>query len=103
MRRLMQASGAEVIHLGHNRSVDEVVAAAVQEDAQSVAVTSYQGGHMEYFRYMRERLDEEGPATSGSSGAEVASSSRARSRSSMAPESIGSSRQRTVATSACRG
>jgi methylmalonyl-CoA mutase len=57
MRRLMQASGAEVIHLGHNRSVEEVATAAVQEDAQGVAVTSYQGGHMEYFTYLRERLD----------------------------------------------
>jgi len=60
MRRIMQASGAEVIHLGHNRAVDEVVSAAVQEDAQGVAITSYQGGHMEYFKYMRERLDAEG-------------------------------------------
>jgi methylmalonyl-CoA mutase len=57
MRRLMQASGAEVIHLGHNRSVEEVAVAAVQEDANAVAVTSYQGGHMEYFTYLRERLD----------------------------------------------
>jgi len=57
MRRILQASGAEVIHLGHNRGVDEVVRAAVQEDAQGVAITSYQGGHMEYFTYMRERLD----------------------------------------------
>src|SRR5712671_3390750 len=57
MRRIMQASGAEVIHLGHNRSVEEVANAAVQEDAQGVALTSYQGGHMEYFTYLRERLD----------------------------------------------
>jgi methylmalonyl-CoA mutase len=60
MRRLMQAAGAEVIHLGHNRSVDEVVEAAVQEDAQGVAVTSYQGGHLEFFKYLRRRLDERG-------------------------------------------
>src|SRR5687768_9659671 len=57
MRRILQASGAEVIHLGHNRSVEEVANAAVQEDAQGVALTSYQGGHMEYFLYLRERLD----------------------------------------------
>src|ERR687897_3481818 len=57
MRRILQASGAEVIHLGHNRSVEEVANAAVQEDAQGIALTSYQGGHMEYFVYLRERLD----------------------------------------------
>ncbi|HEX5367492.1 MAG TPA: fused isobutyryl-CoA mutase/GTPase IcmF [Acidimicrobiales bacterium] len=56
MRRLLQAQGAEVVHLGHDRSVDEVVRAAVQEDVQGVAVSSYQGGHLEYFRYLVERL-----------------------------------------------
>src|SRR5688572_7484183 len=56
MRRILQASGAEVIHLGHNRSVDEVVSAALQEDVQGVAVSSYQGGHIEYFKYMLELL-----------------------------------------------
>ncbi|MDX1632667.1 MAG: cobalamin-dependent protein, partial [Thermoanaerobaculia bacterium] len=60
MRRLMQATGAEVIHLGHNRSVEEIVDAAIQEDAQGIAVTSYQGGHMEFFTYMRQMLDERG-------------------------------------------
>ncbi len=60
MRRVLQATGAEVIHLGHNRSVEEIVDAAIQEDAQGVAVTSYQGGHMEFFTYMREMLDERG-------------------------------------------
>ncbi len=60
MRRILQASGAEVIHLGHNRSVEEVAIAAVQEDAQGVALTSYQGGHVEYFEYLRKRLDELG-------------------------------------------
>jgi len=60
MRRILQASGVEVIHLGHNRSVDEVATAALQEDAQGVAVTSYQGGHIEFFTYLRERLDELG-------------------------------------------
>src|SRR5499426_145646 len=56
MRRILQASGAEVIHLGHNRSVDEVVSAALQEDVQGVAVSSYQGGHLEYFKYMLDLL-----------------------------------------------
>ncbi len=56
MRRMLQASGAEVIHLGHNRAVDEVVSAALQEDVQGVAVSSYQGGHIEYFKYMLDRL-----------------------------------------------
>ena len=56
MRRLLQAQGAEVIHLGHDRSVADVVAAALQEDAQGVAVSSYQGGHVEYFTYLTERL-----------------------------------------------
>jgi methylmalonyl-CoA mutase len=62
MRRLLQAQGAEVIHLGHNRSVDEVVTAAVCEDVQGVAVSSYQGGHVEYFRYLIDRLRDEGRA-----------------------------------------
>ncbi|MBX3275529.1 MAG: cobalamin-dependent protein [Sandaracinaceae bacterium] len=57
MRRILQASGAEVIHLGHDRSVEEVALAVVQEDVQGVALTSYQGGHVEYFTYLRERLD----------------------------------------------
>src|SRR4051812_8365076 len=56
MRRILQASGAEVIHLGHNRSVDEVVTAALQEDVQGVAISSYQGGHLEYFKYMLDLL-----------------------------------------------
>ena len=60
MRRILQASGCEVIHLGHNRSVDEVVTAALQEDAQGIAVSSYQGGHVEYFRYMLDLLRERG-------------------------------------------
>ncbi len=60
MRRLLQAQGAEVVHLGHNRSVDEVVRAAVEEDVQGVAVSSYQGGHVEYFRYLVDRLRAEG-------------------------------------------
>jgi methylmalonyl-CoA mutase len=60
MRRILQASGAEVIHLGHNRSALDVSTAAVQEDVQAVALSSYQGGHMEYFRYIRELLDARG-------------------------------------------
>src|ERR1700689_5142078 len=60
MRRLLQAQGAEVVHLGHNRSVEEVVTAAVAEDVQGVAVTSYQGGHLEYFKYLGDRLAAEG-------------------------------------------
>src|SRR6185295_1775018 len=60
IRRILQASGAEVIHLGHNRSVDEVVNAALQEDAQGVAVSSYQGGHLEYFKYMIDLLRAQG-------------------------------------------
>lgn len=56
MRRLLQANGVEVIHLGHNRSVQEIVSAALSEDAHAIAVSSYQGGHMEFFRYMRELL-----------------------------------------------
>ncbi len=60
MRRIMQASGAEVIHLGHNRSVLEIVDCAIQEDAQAIAVTSYQGGHMEFFKYMYDLLKDKG-------------------------------------------
>ncbi|MDF1508246.1 methylmalonyl-CoA mutase family protein [Robertmurraya sp. DFI.2.37] len=60
MRRILQASGAEVIHLGHNRSVEEVVNAAIQEDVQGIAMSSYQGGHVEYFKYMYDLLKEKG-------------------------------------------
>lgn len=59
-RRLFQKAGMEVIHIGHNRSVEELVRTAIQEDVNAVCVSSYQGGHMEYFRYLRKRLDEEG-------------------------------------------
>jgi isobutyryl-CoA mutase len=62
MRRILQGSGTEVIHLGHNRSVDEVVEAALQEDVQGLAVSSYQGGHIEYFKYMIDLLRERGGA-----------------------------------------
>ncbi|PWJ44191.1 methylmalonyl-CoA mutase family protein [Sediminitomix flava] len=58
MRRIMQSSGAEVIHLGHNRSVEEIVNCAIQEDVQAIAITSYQGGHVEYFKFMYDLLQE---------------------------------------------
>ena len=60
MRRILQASGGEVIHLGHNRSVQEIVNTAIQEDAQAIAITSYQGGHVEFFKYMHDLLAEKG-------------------------------------------
>ncbi len=60
MRRILQMSGAEVIHLGHNRSVAEIVDCAIQEDVQGIAITSYQGGHLEYFKYMYDLLQEKG-------------------------------------------
>src|SRR6056300_1594549 len=60
MRRILQSSGAEVIHLGHNRSVHEIVDAAIEEDAQGIAVSSYQGGHTEFFKYMYDLLQERG-------------------------------------------
>src|SRR5882757_7090803 len=62
MRRILQSQGAEVIHLGHNRSVDEVVTAAIQEDAQGIAISAYQGGHVEYFTYLVQLLAERGAA-----------------------------------------
>lgn len=60
MRRIMQASGAEIIHLGHNRSVQEIVNCAIQEDVQAIAITSYQGGHVEFFKYMYDLLNQRG-------------------------------------------
>ncbi len=63
MRRIMQSTGAEVIHLGHNRSVQEIVDAAIEEDAQCIAITSYQGGHNEYFKYMYDLLKERGASS----------------------------------------
>jgi isobutyryl-CoA mutase len=62
MRRILMANGAEVIHLGHNRSVDEIVTAALQEDVQGIAISSYQGGHVEYFKYMIDLLKQRGGA-----------------------------------------
>lgn len=60
MRRILQSKGAEIIHLGHNRSVHEIVETAIEEDAQAIAITSYQGGHVEFFKYMKDLLDENG-------------------------------------------
>ncbi|HLP31199.1 MAG TPA: cobalamin-dependent protein, partial [Geothrix sp.] len=60
MRRILQATGCEVIHLGHNRAVQDIVDTAIQEDAQGIAVSSYQGGHVEYFKYMVDLLRERG-------------------------------------------
>ena len=60
MRRILQATGCEVIHLGHNRSVEEIVDCALQEDAHGIAISSYQGGHVEFFKYMLDLLRERG-------------------------------------------
>jgi methylmalonyl-CoA mutase len=60
MRRILQSKGAEIIHLGHNRSVSEIVECAIEEDAQGIAITSYQGGHLEFFKYIKDLLDENG-------------------------------------------
>jgi isobutyryl-CoA mutase len=60
MRRILQSKGAEIIHLGHNRSVREIVECAIEEDAQGIAITSYQGGHVEFFKYMKDLLEENG-------------------------------------------
>ena len=65
MRRLLQSKGAEIIHLGHNRSVREIVEAAIEEDVQGIAITSYQGGHLEFFKYMYDLLHENGCAIFG--------------------------------------
>src|SRR5258706_13785167 len=60
MRRIMQSKGAEIIHLGHNRSVKEIVETASEECVQGIAITSYQGGHVEFFKYMKDLLEENG-------------------------------------------
>src|SRR5437764_746211 len=60
MRRIMQSKGAEIIHLGHNRSVAEIVECAIEEDVHGIAITSYQGGHIEFFKYMKDLLDQNG-------------------------------------------
>ena len=60
MRRILQRSGAEIIHLGHNRSANEIVTTAIEEDVQGIAITSYQGGHIEFFKYIYDLLKEKG-------------------------------------------
>jgi len=60
MRRILQSKGAEIIHLGHNRSVAEIVECAIEEDVHGIAITSYQGGHVEFFKYMKDLLNENG-------------------------------------------
>lgn len=72
MRRILQATGVEVIHLGHDRSVREVVDAAIEEDAQGIALSSYQGGHMEFFKFMVDLIKERVPPASRYSGAAAA-------------------------------
>ena len=72
MRRILQGMGVEVIHLGHNRSVDEVVSAALQEDVQGIAISSYQGGHVEYFKYMVDLLAEHVEVVSGEAATQFA-------------------------------
>ena len=76
MRRLIQAHGAEVVHLGHNRSVADVVRAAIQEDADGIAVSSYQGGHIEYFKYMVDMLRDAGRRRTSACSAAAAARSR---------------------------
>ncbi|MEZ5448014.1 MAG: cobalamin-dependent protein [Thiolinea sp.] len=81
MRRILQSSGAEVIHLGHNRSVAEIVSAALQEDAHAIAISSYQGGHVEYLQYMVDMLRNRMVATSACLPAAAGSSFRKKSAS----------------------
>ncbi len=103
MRRILQARGAEVIHLGHNRSVAEIVDAAIQEDAQGIAVTSYQGGHIEFFKYMIDLLGSAAPATSGlrrRRRGHRAARDRGAARPTASP---GSTRPRTAATMGLEG
>ena len=99
MRRLLQRHGAEVVHLGHNRSVDDVVAAVVEEDPHGVAVSSYQGGHVEYFRYLVDRLRRRATGTSRSTAVAEVSSSPRRSMRSRRTASRASSPRRTVSVS----
>jgi methylmalonyl-CoA mutase len=81
MRRIIQSQGAEVVHLGHNRSVEDVVRAALQEDADAIALSSYQGGHVEYFKYMVDMLKEKGAGHVRVFGAAAAPSRRKKSAS----------------------
>ena len=89
MRRILQASGAEVIHLGHNRSVEEVVNAAIQENVQAIAMSSYQGGHVEYFKYMHDLLKKKALRIFVFMQAAAASSSRKKLKNYMNTESHG--------------
>jgi methylmalonyl-CoA mutase len=102
MRRILQGMGAEVVHLGHNRSVDEVVTAALQEDAQGIAVSSYQGGHNEYFSYMvdllRARGGEHIQVFGGGGGVIVPAEIRA-----LADKGVRIFSPRTASAWACRG
>jgi methylmalonyl-CoA mutase cobalamin-binding subunit len=102
MRRILQGMGAEVIHLGHNRSVDEVVTAALQEDVQGIAISSYQGGHVEYFKYMVDLLRSAAARMCRSSAAAAASSCRPRSASCRATAWPASTAPRTASAWACR-
>jgi methylmalonyl-CoA mutase len=79
-RRILQSTGVEVIHLGHNRSVQEIVDAAIQEDAQGIAISSYQGGHLEFFKYMVDLLKDGGAGISRCSAAAAVSSFPRKSR-----------------------
>jgi len=102
MRRILQSSGAEVVHLGHNRSVGEIVNAALQEDVQGIAITSYQGGHVEYFKYMLDLLQQRGGESIKVFGGGGGSSSRARFANFMNMASPASTRPRTGQCSGCR-
>jgi hypothetical protein len=102
-RRILQSTGVEVIHLGHNRSVQEIVDAAVEEDAQGIAVSSYQGGHVEFFKYMIDLLKAAAPRTSRFSAAAAASSFPKRSRNWKPTASPRSTPPKTGPAWACRG
>src|SRR5213083_2167948 len=102
MRRILQATGCEVIHLGHNRSVEEIVNCALQEDAHGIAVSSYQGGHVEYFRYMLDLLRQrggEGIKVFGGGGGVIG---LRKSRSGTSTAWRGSFRRKTASAWACR-
>jgi methylmalonyl-CoA mutase len=102
MRRILQASGCEVIHLGHNRSVREIVDCALQEDAHGIAISSYQGGHVEYFKYMIDLLRDAGAGHIKVFGGGGGVSSRPRSASCTTTASRGSSRPKMARSSASR-
>ena len=102
IRRILQVQGAEVIHLGHDRSVCEVVDAVLEEDAQGVAISSYQGGHVEYFEYLAQLLRQSGAGhvrIFGGGGGVIVPEEITR----LAPAGCGSSPRRTASGSACPG